>query len=228
MSDECFRPSAFAQMTRLVTDMQHLYRERNQAVREAARAHHEALLRLTVASEMRDDDTGVHIVRIGFLAEALALVIGLPRDEAARLRQAAPLHDVGKIGIPDHVLKKAGPLVPEERAVMQRHPELGAAMLGASPVPLVRMARDVALTHHERWDGSGYPRGLAGEQIPLPARLFAVVDVYDAVTSDRPYRGPMPHDEAMDLVRAGSGSHFDPEAVRLFDGLMAERPVATA
>ena len=109
---------------------------------------------------------------------------------------------------------------------MRRHPELAVQFL--REIAYLQPALDIPWCHHEKWDGTGYPRGLAGEQIPLPARLFAVVDVYDAVTSDRPYRGPMPHDEAMDLVRAGSGSHFDPEAVRLFDGLMAERPVATA
>jgi putative two-component system response regulator len=211
-----YDPIAFSQMSRLVADMRHLYAERKQAARELARAHHEALVRLAMAAEMRDDDTGAHIVRMGYLAEALAQEIGLPRQEAAMLRRAAPLHDVGKIGIPDRVLKKAGPLTGDEREVMKRHPELGAGIFGGSRVPLLQMAAEVALTHHERWDGTGYPNGLAGEQIPVHGRVAAVADFFDALTMDRCYRDAYDDDTALAMLREQRGTAFDPDLVDAF------------
>ncbi len=219
--DTCFDPGAFGQMMRLVTDLRRLYRERNEALQEVARAHHEALFRLALAAETRDDETGVHIVRIGFLAEALALAVGRKADEAAMLRQAAPLHDVGKIGIPDDVLKKPGPLLADERAVMDQHPVLGAGILGQSRIPLFHMAADVALTHHERWDGSGYPHRLAGGAIPLSGRLVAVVDFFDALTMDRCYRRAFSDEKALEMLAAQRARAFDP---RLVDAFLAEAP----
>jgi len=214
--DTCYDPRAFGQMMRLVTDLRRMYRERNEALQEVSRAHHEALFRLALAAETRDDETGVHIVRIGFLAEALALAAGMSAGEAAMLRQAAPLHDVGKIGIPDGVLKKPGPLLADERAVMDQHPALGASILGQSRIPLFRMAADVALTHHERWDGTGYPNRLSGEQIPLGGRLVAVVDFFDALTMDRCYRKAFTDQRALDMLRAQRGHAFDPRLVDVF------------
>jgi putative two-component system response regulator len=214
----CFDPNAFGQMMRLVTDLRRLYQERNEALQEVSRAHHEALFRLALAAETRDDETGVHIVRMGFLAEALAREAGLGSEEAAMLRQAAPLHDVGKIGIPDGVLKKPGPLLAEERAVMDQHPELGAGILGQSRIPLFRMAADVALTHHERWDGTGYPHRLGGEAIPLTGRLVAIVDFFDALTMDRCYRKAFSDRTALDMLREQRGRAFDPRLVDVFLG----------
>ncbi|MFO1326204.1 MAG: HD domain-containing protein [Rubrivivax sp.] len=203
-------------MERLLKDLGRMYRERNEALREVTAAHHEALFRLALAAEFRDDDTGAHIVRMGFLAEALALLAGEPPHWAAMLRLAAPMHDVGKIGIPDAVLKKPGGLTREERAVMDSHARIGADIMGRSRIPLFQMAAQVALTHHERWDGGGYPRRLAGETIPLAGRIVAVVDVFDALTMDRCYRKALPDARALEMVQAGSGSAFDPRLIELF------------
>lgn len=215
-ADHFFSDDAGAQMERLVADLGRMYRERNEALREVAMAHHEALLRLSRAAEFRDDDTGVHIVRIGYLAWALALRLGRPSAWALLLRQAAPMHDVGKIGIPDAVLKKPGRFTPEERAEMNRHPLIGAEILGRSRIPLFQLAAEVALSHHERWDGTGYPHGLAGEDIPLSGRIVAVVDFFDALTMDRCYRQALPDAEVLEMLQAERGHAFDPRIVDVF------------
>jgi putative two-component system response regulator len=212
----CFDPAAFAQMQRMVTDLGRMYRERNEALEEVSRAHHEALFRLALAAEYRDDDTGAHILRVGFIAEALALLAGMSAPNAAMLRKAAPMHDVGKIGIPDHVLKKPGPFDASERRVMNQHPEMGAHILGSSRIPLFRLAAEVALSHHERWDGKGYPAGLSGEAIPLPGRIAAIADFFDAVTMDRCYRAAFSDERALEMLRAEQGHAFDPNLVDLF------------
>lgn len=212
----CFSDDAGAQMERLVADFGRMYQERNEALREVAQAHHEALLRLSRAAEFRDDDTGVHIVRMGFMAWALALRLGQPAAWALRLRQAAPMHDVGKIGVPDGVLKKPGRLSPEERAVMNEHPRMGAKIIGGSRIPLFRLAAETALTHHERWDGSGYPAGLKGEAIPLSGRIVAVVDFFDALTMDRCYRPAFKDAMALQMLRDERGHAFDPHIVDTF------------
>ncbi|MBH9575471.1 HD-GYP domain-containing protein [Inhella proteolytica] len=203
-------------MERLVADFGRMYRERNEALEEVTRAHHDALLRLSRAAEFRDDDTGVHIVRIGFLASALALRLGEPESWALLLRQAAPMHDIGKIGVPDQVLKKPGPLTAEERVVMNGHARIGAEILGRSRIPLFQLAAEVALSHHERWDGSGYPDGLRAEEIPLCGRIVAVVDFFDALTMDRCYRPALGVEEAARMLHAQSGRAFDPRVVRAF------------
>ena len=207
---------ALAQMERMVTDLGRMYRERNDALEEVARAHHEALFRLALAAEYRDDDTGTHIVRMGFLAERLALAAGLSATEAAMLRKAAPMHDVGKIGIPDSVLKKPGSFNADERAVMNQHPAMGASILGSSRVPLFQLAAEAALAHHERWDGSGYPSGLSGDCIPLAGRIVAIVDFFDALTMDRCYRKAFSDDQALAMLQAQRGQAFDPRLTDLF------------
>lgn len=215
-SDHSFDAAAAAQMERIVVDLRRMYRERNEALREVTRAHHEALLRLALAADFRDDDTGVHMVRIGYLAESLALLLGEPADFATMLRRVAPLHDVGKIGIPDEILKKPGSFTPDERRVMNRHPQMGAEILGRSRVPLFQLAAEVALTHHERWDGSGYPRSLAGTDIPISGRIVAVVDFFDALTMDRCYRDAFPDDVALGMLEQQRGMAFDPAVVDAF------------
>lgn len=211
-----FDRAAADQMTKIISDLSRMYHERNEALQEVARAHHEALLLLAMAAEYRDDDTGLHIVRIGFLAEALALRMGQSRHYAELLRKAAPMHDIGKIGIPDCVLKKPGPLTPAERQVMDRHPVIGADILGKSRTPLFQLAAEIALTHHERWDGTGYPNRLSGEDIPLSGRLVSVVDFYDALTMDRIYRQAYDHEKVMDMLSRQSGKAFDPAIVDCF------------
>ena len=205
--------SASAQMERLVADFMQMYRERNEALKEVASAHHDALFRLALAADFKDDDTGVHVVRIGFLAEALALALGHSPEWAALLRKAAPMHDVGKIGIPDAVLKKPGTFTPEERTVMNRHARIGADILGQSRIPLFQLAAEVALTHHERFDGRGYPQGLAGNDIALSGRIVSVVDFFDALTMDRCYRLAMPDAMVYEMIRAERGNAFDPHIV---------------
>ncbi len=213
---QCFSEEASAQMERLVVDFGRMYRERNEALREVAAAHHDALLRLARAAELRDDDTGVHIVRMGFLAWALALRMGQPARWALQLRQAAPMHDIGKIGVPDGVLKKPGQLTAEERQVMNEHPRIGADILGRSRIPLFQLAAELALTHHERCDGTGYPAGLAGQAIPLSGRIVAVVDFFDALTMDRCYRPAFPDPMALQMLAAERGRAFDPQVVDVF------------
>lgn len=214
--DLMFSDEASAQMGRMMHDLGRMYHERNEALREVARAHHEALLRLALAADFKDDDTGVHIVRIGYLAEALASLHGQPEAFCRMLRRAAPMHDIGKIGIPDGVLKKPGAYTPQEREVMNQHPSIGADILGRSRVPLLRLAAEVALGHHERWDGGGYPAGLARADIPLSARIVAVVDYMDALTMDRCYRKAFPDERALQMLAEQRGKAFDPGLVDLF------------
>lgn len=216
-----------AQMERMLHDLARMYQERNDALADASRAHYEAVLRLSLAAEFKDDDTGEHVLRIGFLAERVATLLGERPGFAKLLRKAAPMHDIGKIGIPDSVLKKPGPLTPEERQVMNRHAEIGARILGNSRVPLFRMAADIAGFHHERYDGSGYPRGISGEEIPLSARIVSVVDFLDALLMDRVYRAAMPVTQVRAMIEAEVGRAFDPRVGRTvlthFDELLALR-----
>ena len=197
-------------------DFGQLYRDCGEQLQQLARAHHETLLHLSVAADFKDDDTGVHIVRIGYLAEALALYLGQPPGYAGLLRKTAPMHDVGKIGTPDHVLRKAGPLSEQERNIMTRHPEVGAEILGKSHLPVFAMAAEIALTHHERYDGTGYPRGLRGEEIPLSGRITSLVDIFDALTMDRVYRPAFPVNDALRMIAAERGKALDPLVVDTF------------
>ncbi|HEY6758193.1 MAG TPA: HD domain-containing phosphohydrolase [Baekduia sp.] len=196
-----------------------------QAVRERTAELEETQLeivrRLARAAEWRDEDTGEHVERIGELCEQLALAAGLSPRDAETLRHASVLHDVGKIGIPDRVLLKPGGLDAEGWAIMRTHPEIGASMLAGSPSPLVQLGEEVARTHHERWDGSGYPSGLRGTEIPLSGRIVAICDVFDALRSRRPYKEPWTLAAATAEIRRLSGHHFDPELVDLFLPLVA-------
>ncbi|HEU0014892.1 MAG TPA: HD domain-containing phosphohydrolase [Longimicrobium sp.] len=183
---------------------------------ELERTHMEVLERLAEAAELRDDDTGQHTRRVGALAARLAAALGMSPEAAAVLRHSATLHDVGKIGIPDAILLKPGRLTPEERAVMQSHTTIGARILDEGRTPLMQSAERIARHHHERWDGGGYPGGLAGEDIPLDARIVAVADVFDALSHDRPYRPAWPPEKVYEELRAQAGAHFDPRVVDAF------------
>jgi putative two-component system response regulator len=185
-------------------------RERTEEL-EAARV--EVLERLARAAEFRDDLTGGHTRRVGELAERLARTLGLPEDEVEVVRRAAPLHDVGKIGLPDSILLNPGRLTPEEFERGKSHTWIGAGILAGSGVPTLQVAERVALHHHERWDGSGYPHGLRDEEIPLCARIVAVADVYDALTSARPYKAAWSPPEARAEIRRLAGRQFDPRVV---------------
>lgn len=168
------------------------------------------------AAEYRDNETGLHVVRMSHYSRILALAAGLGEARAEEIMNAAPMHDIGKIGIPDAVLLKAGPLDETERSIMQEHVRMGAEILGEHDSPLLRMARSIALAHHEKYDGSGYPAGLAGEAIPIEARIVAIADVFDALTSVRPYKKAWTVDDAIALLQREKGGHFDPVLVDLF------------
>lgn len=172
--------------------------------------------RLGRAAEYKDNETGMHVIRMSHFAQVLALALGYSPAWAEDLLNAAPMHDVGKIGIPDAVLRKPGPLDADEWATMQRHPEIGAEIIGEHPAGVLRLAHAIALTHHEKWDGSGYPRGLVGEAIPVESRIVALADVFDALTARRPYKEPWSIEDTVDHLRAQAGRHFDPSMVEVF------------
>lgn len=180
------------------------------------RSYQDAIQMLGVAGHYNDCDTGAHIWRMAAYACVLAETVGWSRRRAHLLEQAAPMHDTGKIGIPDNILKKPGKLTPHEWDVMKRHPQIGFDILSRSTAPLFQLAAEVALNHHERWNGAGYPQGLAGEAIPESARIVAVADVFDALASRRPYKEAWPLDAVIDKIKEGSGNHFDPAMIDAF------------
>ena len=174
------------------------------------------------AAEYKDNETGLHVIRMSHYSRILALAYGFSEAYADDLLNAAPMHDIGKIGIADSIMLKPGKLTDEEFAIMKRHPEIGAEILGESDVQLLRLARSVALHHHEKWDGSGYPFGLKGNSIPVEARIVALADVFDALTSERPYKKAWTVEAAMEYVEEQSGRHFDPRLVELFRAALPE------
>jgi len=191
-----------------------------QRVRERAmeleKTRQEVLDRLGRASEYRDNETGMHVIRIGLFAEILARAIGLPDRECDLMMQASPLHDVGKIGIPDHILLKPGKLDEAEWEIMKSHCKIGAEILSGSHSDLLVAAEVIALNHHEQWSGKGYPNGLAGEEIPLEARIVSICDVFDALTSERPHKKPWSPEKAMIEIESKSEESFDPKLVQAF------------
>jgi putative two-component system response regulator len=183
---------------------------------EVHRAYEEAIYRLVSACSYRDVETGGHIKRVGVLSEALARAAGWDPTSGEDMRLAAPMHDIGKVGVPDAILQKPGQLTPDEFAIMQQHTVIGAQILGGSDSPVLQLARVIALCHHEKFDGGGYPAGLHGHDIPPAARMVAIVDVYDALTHGRVYRAALPEAEALSIMLEQSGRHFDPELLELF------------
>lgn len=178
----------------------------------------EALECLGKAGEYRDTDTGAHVFRVGYAAYRLAKAAGLAEKDAKTLMLASPLHDVGKIGIPDHILLKPGKLTAEEWEIMKTHAQIGAGILTSANSSVMKLAKTVAISHHEKWDGSGYPHGLAGEAIPIAGRIVAICDVFDALVSSRPYKKPWSEEEALEFLKQSAGTHFDPRLVELFAG----------
>ena len=175
---------------------------------------------LARVARLRDDTTGSHVQRMASYSACIAQHLGCSPEHCNALLLAAPLHDIGKIGVPDRILNKPGALEPDEMALMRRHAAYGAAVLRGSGSPALAMARAIALCHHERFDGGGYPQGLAGEAIPLDARIVAVADVFDALTTRRPYKAAWDTTDAVSFIRAQAGSHFDPAVVRAFDAAL--------
>ena len=208
--------AAYQQLFRTVGDLKTLVRDYRKSLADLSRAHHETLVRLAQAAEFKDGDTGIHLIRIGQIAARIAREMRLDHEHCALLCRAAPMHDVGKIGIPDSILKKEGKLDANEWLIMQQHPVIGARLLGNSEVPLFHMAASIALNHHEKWDGSGYPYQRIGTAIPQEARIVALADCFDALTMDRCYRPAMDDDAAIALIVDESGRHFDPAVVEAF------------
>ncbi len=190
--------------------------ETTEARRQIYRAHLDTIRRLTIAAEFKDHDTGLHIERIGLYARVLAEAAGMSPGGVETVRHAAPLHDVGKLGIPDQVLLKPGKLDEREWTIMRSHTTLGADLLADSESDVIRMGQLIARSHHERWDGGGYPDGLGGAEIPIEARICAVVDFFDALTMDRPYRQAVAAEVVLEMMRKGSGAHFDPVVLEAF------------
>ncbi len=219
--------------------MRHLYRRLSEQKRdleaqmrerthELELAHREVVERLALAAEYRDDDTGEHARRVGEYSAMIAQNLGLSPQEVETIRLAAPLHDLGKIGISDLILLKPGKLTSNEFETMKEHALIGSKVLAGSRSPLLEAAETIARSHHEHWDGSGYPYGLAGDDIPLLGRIVAIADVYDALTSDRPYKRAMSHEQALVEIAAQSGSHFDPRVVEAFmEAAERIRPLAS-
>lgn len=172
--------------------------------------------RLGRAGEFKDNETGLHVIRMSHYSRILAETIGQSSDWSKLILHASPMHDVGKIGIPDSILLKSGPLNDEEWRMMRRHPKMGADIIGEHDSYLLQLAVEIALTHHEKWDGCGYPEGLKGEAIPLAGRIVAMADVFDALTTKRPYKEAWPLEKAFDHIKEQSGYHFDPQLVPFF------------
>jgi two-component system response regulator RpfG len=214
----CLNLLALRRSQRLVSDRaQWLEDQVLQATREVRTRERETLMKLAKAGEYRDQETGNHIVRMAKYARLIAEELKLSAMECDEIESAAPMHDIGKIGIPDQVLLKPGRHTDEEQAIMRRHPLIGHEILAESPSRYLQMGAVIALGHHEKFDGSGYPQGLAGEDIPLPARIVAVADVFDALMSARPYKRAWSFQEALDYLRSESGMHFDPACVCAFE-----------
>lgn len=189
--------------------------------------HYDPLLTLLsmlpgLAAEYKDNETGLHVIRMSRYTQLLARAAGFSDADAERILHAAPMHDVGKIGIPDAILRKPGKLDADEWQVMQTHAAIGGRIIGQHSSGLLKMAHDIAVSHHEKWDGSGYPAGLAGTDIPLEGRIVAIADVFDALTSERPYKKAWPVEQAVQLLRDEAGKHFDPELVPLFIELLPQ------
>ena len=176
----------------------------------------EIIYRLGRAAEYKDNETGLHVIRMSHYSALLGEALGMSREECELLRIASPMHDIGKIGIPDRILLKPGKLDSEEWEIIKTHPTIGLKILSEGKSEIIKKAATIAVTHHEKWDGSGYPKGLKGEEIPLEGRIVALADVFDALTTERPYKEAWPVDEAVALIESERGKHFDPSLVPLF------------
>jgi len=207
---------------KLETEVERKTKQLSRAFKEIRKASLDTIIRLSRAAEYKDEETGNHIQRISYYAVVLAQKIGLSGKSVEEILYAAPMHDIGKIGIPERILLKRGKLDPDEWKIMKQHPIMGAQILGGSNGGFIRVAEVIALTHHERWDGSGYPKGLRCEDIPLVGRIVAICDVFDALVTDRPYRKAFSVEESLKIIAEGRGRQFDPMLVDTFFSLKHE------
>lgn len=219
--------AAYKQLERFKNDFMMLLEQKEESYKALESSHLDTIRRLAIAAEFKDNDTGEHIVRMSRFSSMIARAYGQSEKYCDLLEQASPMHDIGKIGIPDDVLKKPGKLTEEDWVLMRKHAEYGANILSGSDVPVLQMAKEVALSHHEKFDGSGYPANLKGEQIPLSARIVALADFFDALTMKRCYRPAFSDEKALSMIKENSGSHFDPNVVKAFfsvsDNIINER-----
>jgi putative two-component system response regulator len=204
------------QLVKYADDLNKTILELKATHKELQGAYLDTIYRLVLAAEYKDEDTGDHIKRMSRYCALIAEKLGLPAKEVQNIRYAAPMHDVGKIGIPDSILLKPSKLTDEEFEIIKTHSTIGGKILTNSKSETLMVAEQIALSHHEKWNGKGYPQGLTGDNIPLAARIVGLVDVFDALTSKRPYKDPFPVEVAIDIIKKDRGEHFDPAIVDVF------------
>lgn len=192
------------------------HKQLKKAFEDIRESYREMIFRFALMAEAKDEATGTHLVRIADYGTEIARGLGLSKEDVYNLKYASPMHDIGKLIIPDAILKKPSGLTPEEREVVKKHTTLGADIFKGAHSPVLKVARTISLTHHERYDGTGYPQGLKGKEIPLFGRIIALVDVFDALTTKRPYKEAYDFDEAIRMIKDESGKHFDPVIVKAF------------
>ena len=204
------------QLAKYADDLNETISELKAVHQELRESYLETIYRLVLAAEYRDEDTGDHIVRMSRYCALIAGRLGLAPDEVQNMLYAAPMHDVGKIGIPDSILLKPGKLTDEEFEIMKSHAVIGAEILANSKAKILQVAQQIAISHHEKWNGKGYPQGLSRDKIPLVGRIASLADVFDALTSRRPYKEPYPVERAFHIIKEERGEHFDPDMVDVF------------
>lgn len=208
--------AAYQQLEKFSEDLNKNYLDLKATHQELQEAYIDTIHRLVLAAEYKDEDTGDHIVRMSRYSALIAEKLDLSAEEVQNILYAAPMHDVGKIGIPDSILMKPGKLTDEEFETMKTHSTIGANILAYSKAEILQLAKQIAISHHEKWNGKGYPQGLAGDNIPMPARIVGLADAFDALTSKRPYKDPFPVEVALDIIKKDRGHHFDPDVVDVF------------
>jgi len=204
------------QLVKFADDLNKTILELKTANQELQEAYLDTINRLVVAAEYKDEDTGDHIVRMSRYSALLAEKLSLSAKEVEDIRYAAPMHDIGKIGIPDNILMKPGKLTDEEFDFMKTHTTIGATILADSKADILQLAQQIAVSHHEKWNGRGYPQGLSGAKIPITGRIVGLADVFDALTSKRPYKDPYPIEVAVDIIKKERGEHFGPDVADVF------------
>jgi len=208
--------AANEQLVKFADDLNKTFSELKSTHQELQEAYLDTIHRLVLAAEYKDEDTGDHIVRMSRYSALIAAKLGLPDSNVQNIRYAAPMHDVGKIGIPDNILMKPAKLTDEEFDFMKTHANIGAGILAKSKAEILRLAWQIAISHHEKWNGRGYPQGFSGDKIPIAGRIVGLADVFDALTSKRPYKVPYPIEVAVDIIKKERGEHFDPDVADIF------------